>query len=52
MDRLLQVYNTYYNKVMDWYSGLTFVEQFFALFALFVLLFAVVALFIVKKVSS
>lgn len=52
MDKAIQLYHEYYNKLIAWYEGLTFVEQFFTLFGLFIVVFAIVAMYFIKKAGS
>ena len=49
MDKLINLFNQYYDRMMDWYQALTFLEQMGVLFGLFVLAFGIVALFIIRK---
>ncbi|MCX7634477.1 MAG: hypothetical protein N2Z74_01875 [Syntrophales bacterium] len=52
MDKVMQLYHEYADKIMTWYEGLTFVEQFFTLFGLFIGLFVIVALYFIKRAGS
>jgi hypothetical protein len=52
IDSLKNQYLTYYYQVMSWYESLTYVQQFFTLFGLFVVIAVVVSLYIVKKATS
>jgi hypothetical protein len=49
MDKLINLFNQYYDRMMDWYHALAFLEQMGVLFGLFVLLFGIVALYIIRK---
>lgn len=49
MDKLINLFYQYYDKTMHWYQALTFLEQMGVLFGLFVALFGIVALFIIRK---
>jgi len=49
MDKLINFLNQYYDRIMDWYQALTFLEQMGVLFALFVALFGIVVFFIIRK---
>ena len=49
MDKLINLFNQYYDRIMDWYHALAFLEQMGVLFGLFVLLFGIVALYIIRK---
>lgn len=49
MDKLINLFNQYYDKMMDWYQALTFLEQMGVLFGLFVLALGIVALFIIRR---
>lgn len=42
----------YYDQVITWYEGLTYVEQFFTLFGVFSVLAVIISLYIVKKAAS
>ena len=52
IDSLQDQYLTYYYQVMVWYESLTYVEQFFTLFGVFVVIAVAVSLYIVKKSAS
>jgi hypothetical protein len=52
MDKIKDVYLQYHDKVMAWYDGMTYVEQFFTLFGLFVLAAVITALYFIKRASS
>ncbi|MFA6413453.1 MAG: hypothetical protein WCW53_12215 [Syntrophales bacterium] len=52
IDSLQGQYLTYYYQTIGWYEGLTYVEQFFTLFGVFVVIAVVVSLYIVKKAAS
>jgi len=52
IDSLKDQYLTYYYQVLNWYEGMTYVEQFFTLFGVLAVIAVVVAMYIVKKVSS
>jgi hypothetical protein len=49
MDKLINLFNQYLDRVMDWYQALTFLEQMGVLFGLFVAVFGIVALYIIRK---
>ena len=49
MDKLTSFFNQHYDKTMDWYQALTFLEQMGVLFGLFVAAFGIVALYIIRK---
>jgi hypothetical protein len=49
VDKLINLFNQYYDGMMDWYQALTFLEQMGVLFGLFILAFGIVAFFIVRK---
>ena len=49
MDRVINLFNQYYDGIMVWYQAITFLEQMGVLFGLFVLTFAIVAFFIIRK---
>ena len=52
MDKIMSYYNEYYDKIMVWYGGLTFLEQMGVLFVLFVCCFACLAYFFIKKAAG
>ena len=52
IDSLKNQYLTSYYQVISWYEGLTYVEQFFTLFGVFVVIAVAVSLYIVKKAAS
>jgi len=52
IDSLKDLYLTYYYQLINWYEGLTYVEQFFTLFGVFAVVAVVIALYIVKKAAS
>jgi hypothetical protein len=49
MDKLINLFNQYLDRVMDWYQVLTFLEQMGVLFGLFVAAFGIVALYMIRK---
>jgi len=49
LDKLINYYNQYYNEVMTWYDGLTFLEQVGVLFVLFVVIFGFVVYLKLRK---
>lgn len=49
MEKIINFFNQYYYETMDWYQALTFLEQMGVLFGLFIALFGVVAIFIIRK---
>jgi hypothetical protein len=49
MDKLIDFFNQYNDRMMDWYQALTFLEQMGVLFGLFIALFAIVAFYIIRK---
>lgn len=49
MDKLISFFNQYYDKTMDWYQALTFLEQMGVLFGLFIAAFGIVAFFLIRK---
>lgn len=52
MDKIKMLYSEYYDKVMIWYGGLTFMEQMGVLFAVFVVGFGIVAFVLIKRASG
>ena len=52
MDKITALYGEYYDKVMVWYGGLTFLEQMGVLFVLFVGGFAIAAYFLIKRAAG
>jgi hypothetical protein len=52
IDSLKNLCLNYYEQVMSWYEGLTYVGQFFTLFGVFIVTAVVVSLYIVKKAAS
>jgi hypothetical protein len=49
MDKLINLFNQYLDRVMDWYQALTFLEQMGVLFGFFIAVFGIVALYIIRK---
>jgi len=49
MDKLINLFNQYYDGMMDWYQALTFLEQMGVLFGLFLVLFGIVAIYLIRK---
>ncbi len=49
MERAINLFDEYYNVIMDWYDVLTFLEQMGVLFGIFVGAFGIVALLIIRK---
>jgi hypothetical protein len=49
MDKLISFFNPYYDKTMDWYQALTFLEQMGVLFGLFIAAFGIVAFVLIRK---
>ncbi len=52
IDTAKELLNGYYNQLLDWYYGLSYVGQFFALFIAFVVVGIIVAMLFVKKATS
>lgn len=49
MDKWINRFYQYYDKTMDWYQALSFLEQMGVLFGLFVAVFGIVALSMIRK---
>jgi hypothetical protein len=49
VDKVINLFNQYYDGMMDWYQALTFLEQMGVLFGLFLLAFGIVAFLIIRK---
>lgn len=49
MDKLTDLFYQYYDRTMDWYHALTFLEQMGVLFGLFVIAFGIVAIYLIRK---
>ena len=49
MEKAINFLNQYYDKTMDWYQALTFLEQMGVLFGLFIAVLGIVAFFIIRK---
>ncbi|HOF04772.1 MAG TPA: hypothetical protein PK175_03375 [Syntrophales bacterium] len=49
IDSAKEFISGYYDQLLNWYDGLTYLEQFFTLFGLFVALAVIIGLYIVKK---
>jgi hypothetical protein len=49
MDKLVNFFNQYFDRIMDWYQALTFLEQMGVLFGLFIAVFGIVAFFMIRK---
>ena len=49
MDKVINSFNQHYDRMMDWYQALTFLEQMGVLFGLFIAVFGIVAFFMVRK---
>jgi hypothetical protein len=49
MDKLINFFNQYFEMIMDWYQALTFLEQMGVLFGLFIAIFGIIALFMIRK---
>jgi hypothetical protein len=52
MDKIMNYYYQYHEKVMVWYGGLTFLEQMGVLFVIFILGFACIAYFLIKRAAG
>ena len=52
IDTLKNMYLTYYEQVLTWYDTMTYVQQFFTLFGVFMVIAVIVALYLVKKAAS
>ncbi|HYA12935.1 MAG TPA: hypothetical protein VEF33_01215 [Syntrophales bacterium] len=51
MDRLINLYNQYYNKVIIWFGGLSFLGQITALTVGFFAVCMIVAFFIMRRMA-
>jgi hypothetical protein len=49
MDKLINLFNQYLDRVMDWYQALTFLEQMGVLFGFFVAAFGIIVLSMIRK---
>ena len=52
IDTAKDFFNQYYNELLDWYYGLSYVGQFITLFIAFVAVGIIVAMLFVKKATS
>ena len=52
IDKMKNQCLSYYYQGMNWYDGMTSVEQFFILFFGFAILAVAISLYIVKRVTS
>lgn len=52
MSKFKDLYVEYYDKVMTWYGGLTFMEQMGVLFVTFIVCFGIVAYVLIKRASG
>lgn len=52
MDKLISLYNQYYDKVMIWFGGLSFLGQVTALAVGFFVVSVIIAFFIMRKIAS
>ena len=52
MDKIKDLYGVYYDKVMMWYGGLTFMEQMGVLFVAFIIGFGIVAYVLIKRAAG
>lgn len=52
IDSAKELAEKYYNQLLDWYYGLSYVEQFFTLFGVFVAVAIIAAMLFVKKATS
>ena len=50
MDKAIHLYHTYYDKVMTWYDGLSFLNQMGILFVVFVIAFGFVVWVLLRRV--
>jgi hypothetical protein len=49
MEKAINFLNQYYDKMMDWYQALTFLEQMGVLFGIFIAVFGIIILFMIRK---
>jgi hypothetical protein len=52
MDRLINLYNQYYDKVLIWFVGLSFLGQIATLAVGFFVVSMIVVFFIMRKIAS
>jgi hypothetical protein len=52
MDQLINLYNQYYDRVMIWFGGLSFLGQITALAVGFFVVSMIVVFFIMRKIAS
>jgi hypothetical protein len=52
MDRLINLYNQYYDEVLIWFGGLSFLGQITALAVGFFVVSMIVVFFIMRKIAS
>jgi len=52
LNKIITMYNQYYEQAMVWYEGLPFLNQMGVLFVLFLVGFGIVAYFLIRRAAG
>ena len=52
IDSITEWAERYFNQILDWYYNLSYIEQFFTMFGVFVVVAVIAAMLFVKKATS